>query len=76
MRSRTESYIVTYEMSTPFRIGFIRWKMETELGCKIRLRGRHKNRRAILGPLWRKHSQNDISWQIAEKVSFYKRTDV
>ena len=40
-------------------------------GCQVRPRGRHSNRKAVLGSGWRKHNQNDIPWRMAERVSFY-----
>ena len=40
-------------------------------GCQVRPRGRHSNRKAVLGNGWRKHNQNDIPWRMAERVSFY-----
>ncbi len=40
-------------------------------GCQVRPRGRHSNRKAVLGRFWRKHNQNDIPWRQAERVSFY-----
>lgn len=40
-------------------------------GCQVRPRGRHSNRKSVLGSGWRKHNQNDIPWRQAERVSFY-----
>jgi hypothetical protein len=39
---------------------------------RIRPRGRHSNRKAVLGNSWRKWSQNDIPWRMAERVAFYQ----
>ena len=44
-----------------------------EGGNALRLRGRHSNRKAVLGSKWRKGAQNDIPWRLAETVSFYVR---
>ncbi len=49
--------------------------LELEYGCKIRPRGRHSDRKRVLGMRWRKWSQNDIPWREAEQVAFYKRND-
>ena len=39
---------------------------------RIRPRGRHSNRKAVLGSKWGVGVQNDIPWRIAETVAFYK----
>lgn len=41
-------------------------------GCPVRPRGRHSNRKNVLGSMWRPGTQNDIPWKLAETVSFYK----
>lgn len=46
--------------------------LSAQYGCQIRPRGRHSNRKAVLGNWWRKHNQNDIPWRLAETVAFYK----
>ena len=38
---------------------------------RIRPRGRHSNRKALLGRMWRPGTQNDIPWRKAERVAFY-----
>jgi hypothetical protein len=38
---------------------------------RIRPRGRHSNRKSVLGNRWRRWSQNDIPWRAAETVAFY-----
>ena len=38
----------------------------------VRPRGRHSDRKNVLGFKWRKWSQNDIPWRMAERVTFYK----
>ena len=40
-------------------------------GCAIRPRGRHTNRKSVLGGAWHPGTQNDIPWRKAETVSFY-----
>ena len=50
----------------------IKRTLESIYGTKrIRPRGRHSNRKAVLGNSWRKLSQNDIPWRMAETVAFY-----
>ena len=41
-------------------------------GGLIKLRGRHSNRKLVLGNKWRRGSQNDIPWRLAEQIAFYK----
>ncbi len=38
---------------------------------RIRPRGRHSNRKLVLGNSWHKWTQNDIPWRKAETVAFY-----
>lgn len=49
--------------------------LKTQHGCRIRIRGRHSDRKKVLGRGWSKWSQNDIPWRKAETVAFYKRND-
>lgn len=62
-------------LSVPFesenQIKAITKMLSSIFGCQVRPRGRHSNRKAILGSGWRKHNQNDIPWRQAERVSFY-----
>ncbi len=39
---------------------------------RIRPRGRHSNRKLVLGNRWHMGTQNDIPWRMAERVAFYK----
>lgn len=39
----------------------------------IRIRGRHSNRKSVLGSDWKAGTQNDIPWKRAEWVAFYAR---
>lgn len=41
-------------------------------GCRIRPRGRHSDRKKVLGTNWVAGTQNDIPWRKAERVTFYK----
>lgn len=47
-------------------------ELSNQYGCVIRPRGRHSNRKSVLGNGWRRNTQNDIPWRMAENVSFYK----
>ena len=38
---------------------------------RIRPRGRHSNRKMVLGSKWWRGTQNDIPWRMAETVAFY-----
>jgi hypothetical protein len=50
----------------------IKSTLECIYGTKrIRPRGRHSNRKAVLGTRWHKWTQNDIPWRQAETVAFY-----
>jgi hypothetical protein len=40
--------------------------------CQVRPRGRHSDRKAVLGNRWHRGTQNDIPWRMAERVAFYK----
>ena len=39
---------------------------------RIRPRGRHSNRKLVLGNRYKVGTQNDIPWKQAERVAFYK----
>lgn len=43
----------------------------TKIYGPLRLRGRHSDRKKVLGNSWRRWSQNDIPWRLGETVSFY-----
>jgi hypothetical protein len=46
--------------------------IQTLYGGLIKLRGRHSNRKLVLGNKWSKGRQNDIPWRLAEQIAFYK----
>lgn len=51
----------------------IKRTLESIYGTKrIRPRGRHSNRKALLGSRWMARTQNDVPWRMAERVAFYK----
>lgn len=67
--------LLKVKFRSEFQIGIIKHDLEQKYGCRIRPRGRHSNRKAILGSSWRKCSQNDIPWRLAETVAFYRIND-
>lgn len=66
------SSVFTVTFKSEFQIKAITKILSEFYGCQIRPRGRHSNRKAVLGSKWRKNEQNDIPWRQAERVSFYK----
>jgi hypothetical protein len=61
---------VTYQSQE--QILAIKRTLEMIYGTKrIRPRGRHSNRKAVLGNGYRTGTQNDIPWRMAETVAFY-----
>jgi hypothetical protein len=65
------SAILTVPFKSEEQIKGLVRSLSQATGKRIRPRGRHSNRKAVLGNWWRKHSQNDIPWRLAERVSFY-----
>lgn len=65
------SAIATVEFQSESQIKQLVRNLSKIYGCQVRPRGRHSNRKAVLGSGWRKHNQNDIPWRMAERVSFY-----
>lgn len=69
---RTKNYIATIPFESEEQIKSIVKQLSNQYGCVVRPRGRHSNRKAVLGNLWYKDNQNDIPWRMAERVTFYK----
>jgi len=65
------SNIITVPFESEIQIKAITKLLSAEYGCQVRPRGRHSDRKKVLGYKWRKWSQNDIPWRMAETVSFY-----
>lgn len=65
------SSVLNVHFESEAQIKAITKMLSSIFGCQVRPRGRHSNRKAVLGHWWRKHSQNDIPWRKAERVSFY-----
>lgn len=65
------SNIMTVKFESELQIIAIKKMLETIYESSIRPRGRHSDRKKVLGGRWRKWAQNDIPWRKAETVSFY-----
>jgi hypothetical protein len=66
------SNIMTVQYESELQIIAIKKMLEAIYESPIRPRGRHSDRKKVLGGRWRKWSQNDIPWRMAERVTFYK----
>ncbi len=66
------SNILTVKFQSEIQIMAIKKMLEAIFECRIRPRGRHSNRKAVLGNAYRVGTQNDIPWRMAETVTFYK----
>ena len=65
--------ILKVKFQSEEQILLIKQALEAIYGTKrIRPRGRHSNRKAVLGRMWLRGTQNDIPWRLAESVAFYK----
>ena len=65
------SNIMTVTFESELQIKAITKLLSAIYESPIRPRGRHSDRKKVLGYKWRKWSQNDIPWRMAETVSFY-----
>jgi hypothetical protein len=63
---------MTVQYESELQIIAIKKMLEAIYESPIRPRGRHSDRKKVLGGRWRKWSQNDIPWRMAERVTFYK----
>jgi len=64
--------ILKVKFESELQIIAIKTMLESIYGCRIRPRGRHSDRKAVLGSRWGVGVQNDIPWRMAETVAFYK----
>jgi hypothetical protein len=62
---------MTVQYESELQIIAIKKMLEAIYESPIRPRGRHSDRKKVLGGKWRKWAQNDIPWRKAETVSFY-----
>jgi hypothetical protein len=67
--------ILKVKFESELQITAIKTMLESIYGCRIRPRGRHSDRKKVLGSKWHKWTQNDIPWRMAETVAFYKLTN-
>lgn len=72
---KSNNALLTVPFESELQIKLITKVLSLENGCRIRPRGRHSDRKKLLGNGWRKWAQNDIPWRLAETVTFYKRFD-
>jgi hypothetical protein len=66
----TRTFICSVPFTSVEEITEMRKELTKKYGI-LRLRGRHSNRKLVLGNQWRRNTQNDIPWKLAERVSFY-----
>ena len=64
--------VLKVKFESELQIIAIKTMLESIYECPIRPRGRHSDRKKVLGNRWRRWSQNDIPWKQAERVTFYK----
>ena len=64
--------VLNVKFESELQIIAIKTMLESIFECRIRPRGRHSNRKAVLGSGYRAGTQNDIPWRKAERVAFYK----
>ena len=64
--------VLKVKFESELQIIAIKTMLESIYECRIRPRGRHSDRKSVLGSRWRRWTQNDIPWRKAETVAFYK----
>ena len=64
--------IITVTFESELQILALTKLLSAEYGCQVRPRGRHSDRKSVLGFKCKKWTQNDIPWRMAERVTFYK----
>ena len=64
--------VLNVKFESELQIIAIKTMLESIFECRIRPRGRHSNRKSVLGSGYRPGTQNDIPWRKAERVAFYK----
>ena len=64
--------IITVTFESELQILALTKLLSAEYGCQVRPRGRHSDRKSVLGFKWKKWTQNDIPWRMAQRVTFYK----
>ena len=68
--NRTSTYIATIPMKSEEQVIEVRKVLEQIFGWVV-LKGRHSDRKSVLGNKWRCWTQNDIPWRKAEYIDIY-----
>jgi hypothetical protein len=68
--ARTSNYIATIPMKSEEQVMEVKKVLEQIFGW-VTLRGRHTDRKSVLGNHWSKSRQNDIPWRKAEYIDIY-----
>jgi len=68
--NRTSNYIATIPMKNEEQVLEVKKVLEQIFGW-ITLKGRHSDRKKVLGRCWSKGRQNDIPWRKAEYIDIY-----
>lgn len=69
-KKRTANYIVTIPMKNVEQVIEVKKTLEQIFGWLV-LRGRHRNRKKVLGDSWGSGIQNDIPWRKAQTIDIY-----
>jgi len=67
---KTITYIATIPMTTESEVLMQKALLVQIFGWVV-LRGRHKDRKKVLGNRWRKWAQNDVPWRLADRIEVY-----
>ena len=67
---RTSNYIATIPMKNEEQVLEVKKVLEQIFGW-VTLRGRHTDRKSVLGGRWSKSRQNDIPWRKAQYIDIY-----
>jgi hypothetical protein len=67
---RTSTYIATIPMKNVEQVIEVKKTLEQIFGWVV-LRGRHSDRKKVLGDNWRCSKQNDIPWRKAQRIDIY-----
>jgi hypothetical protein len=70
MKNRTTNYIATIPMKNVEQVYEVKKTLEQIFGWVV-LRGRHSDRKKVLGDMWYKFTQNDIPWRKAQYIDIY-----
>lgn len=67
---RTSTYIATIPMKNVEQVIEVKKTLEQIFGWVV-LRGRHSDRKKVLGDRWYRGTQNDVPWRKAERIDIY-----